>query len=72
VAAYRSHVIARKMKVTRLQRSISAGFTIRAESSEADMGEIRGPAAAKMLLFSLLTGTLMAERWRIIGSARAS
>ena len=36
------------------------------------MGEVHGPAAAKMLPFSLLTGTLMAERRRIIGPARAS
>ena len=36
------------------------------------MGEVHGPAAVKMLPFSLLSGTLMAEGWRIIGPARAS
>ena len=36
------------------------------------MGEVHGPAGAKMRSLWLLTGTLMAERWRIIGSARAS
>jgi hypothetical protein len=35
-------------------------------------GAVHGPAAAKVLPVSLLSGTLMAERWRIIGPARAS